>query len=202
MNILHIDSSPQAFNASVSRQLSEETVKRLKEKYPNSQVVYRDLAINAPTHLTATDLAGVFTPADQWNEATKAVMVVNDAILNEFQTADIIVMGVPMYNFSTPSSVKSWIDRIARAGITFKYTDKGAEGLVKGKSVIIVSSRGGLYEGTPWGASLDHQEKYLQDFFAFLGITDCTRIRAEGTNMGDTMKKDHINQALTQIAAL
>jgi FMN-dependent NADH-azoreductase len=202
MKILHLDSSPQAFATSVSRQLSSAAVARLHVKYPNSTVVYRDLATDAPAHLTSADLAGVSTPAEQWNDKTKAVMVINDAILNEFQNADVIVIGVPMYNFSTPSSLKSWIDRVARAGVTFKYTDKGVEGLVKDKSVIILSSRGGFYEGTAWGPGLDHQEKYLQDFFAFLGITDCTRIRAEGTSMGESVKTNSINGALAQIAIL
>lgn len=202
MNILHLDSSPQALSMSVSRQLSSAAVERLHVKYPNSTVVYRDLATDAPAHLTSADLAGVSTPAEQWSDKTKAVMVINDAILNEFQKADIIVIGVPMYNFSTPSSLKSWIDRVARAGVTFKYTDKGVEGLVKGKSVVILSSRGGFYEETAWGPGLDHQEKYLQDFFAFLGVTDCTRIRAEGTSMGESVKTNSINQALAHILAL
>ncbi len=202
MNILHLDSSPQTLSTSVSRQLSSAAIARLHVKYPNSTVVYRDLATDAPAHLTSADLAGAFSPAEQWSEATKAVMVINDAILNEFQNADVIVIGVPMYNFSTPSSLKSWIDRVARVGVTFKYTEKGAEGLVKGKSVVILSSRGGFYADTAYGAGLDHQEKYLQDFFAFLGITDCIRIRAEGTSMGEPIKTNNINQALAQILAL
>jgi FMN-dependent NADH-azoreductase len=202
MNILHLDSSPQGAAASVSRQLSAAAVARLQAKHAGSTVVYRDLATDAPAHLTALDLAACYTPADQWNDAMKQTMVINTAILNEFQAADVIVIGVPMYNFGTPSSLKSWIDRVARAGVTFKYGANGPEGLVTGKSVVLLSSRGGIYEGTPWGPGLDHQEKHLQDFFGFLGIKDCTRIRAEGTNMGEDIKAKSVVQALEQIAAL
>jgi FMN-dependent NADH-azoreductase len=147
-------------------------------------------------------LGAFFTAPDQWNDEMKEVMLLNTAILNEFQTADMIVIGVPMYNFGVPSGLKSWIDRLARAGITFKYGANGAEGLVKGKSVVILSSRGGVYEGTPLGPGLDHQEKYLQDFFAFLGITECIRIRAEGVSMGEANKAKSIADALTKIAEL
>ena len=107
-----------------------------------------------------------------------------------------------MYNFGIPSSLKAWVDRTVRSGVTFKYGAQGPEGIVTGKSLLILSSRGGVYEGTAWGPGLDHQEKYLQDIFAFLGIKDCTRIRAEGTNMGPEARAAGLETALAQIAAL
>ncbi len=202
MNILHLDSSPQSNDASVSRQLSKATVARLQAKHLGSTVVYRDLATHAPAHLSGLELGAFYTAPDQWNDAMKAAMVGNTEILNEFQAADVIVIGVPMYNFGMPSSLKAWMDRVIRAGITFKYTEQGPVGLVEGKSAIILSSRGGVYEGTTWGPGVDHQEKHLQDSFGFLGIKDCTRIRAEGTSMGDAVKSKAVADALAHIAAL
>ena len=129
-------------------------------------------------------------------------MAPNLDILNEFLAADVIVIGTPMYNFGVPSSLKAWIDRVVRAGVTFKYGANGPEGLVTGKSLVILSSRGGVYSNTDWGRALDHQEQYLQDVLGFLGVKDCTRIRAEGTSMGPDMLKMAMDKAMEQIAAL
>jgi FMN-dependent NADH-azoreductase len=202
MNILHLDASPQGADASVSRQLSAAAVAQLKTKHAGATVTYRDLATNAPGHLSGLELGGFFTPPDQWNDAMKSAMALNGVILAEFQAADVVVIGSPMYNFGVPSSLKAWVDRVVRAGITFKYGANGPEGLVTGKSLVILSSRGGVYEGTPWGAALDHQEKYLQDVMGFLGVKECTRIRAEGTNMGDEVKGKAVAAALAEIAKL
>lgn len=202
MNILHLDASPQGADASVSRQLSAAAVARLQAKHAGATVTRRDLATDAPGHLSGIELGGFFTPADQWNDAMKSAMALNNTILAEFQAADVIVIGTPMYNFGVPSSLKAWVDRVVRAGITFKYGANGPEGMVAGKSLMVLSSRGGMYEGTPWGAALDHQEKYLQDILGFLGVTECTRIRAEGTNMGAEVKGKGVAEALAQIAAL
>ncbi len=202
MNILHLDASPQGADASVSRQLSAAAVKRLQAKHAGATVTRRDLATDAPGHLSGIELGGFFTPPEQWNDAIKSAMALNGTILAEFQAADVIVIGTPMYNFGVPSSLKAWVDRVVRAGITFKYGANGPEGMVTGKSLVVLSSRGGVYEGTPWGAALDHQEKYLQDVMGFLGVKECTRIRAEGTNMGDEVKGKGVAAALAQIAAL
>jgi FMN-dependent NADH-azoreductase len=202
MNILHLDASPQGADASVSRQLSAAAVAQLKAKHAGATVTYRDLATNAPGHLGGLELAGFYIAREQWSDAIKASMGLSTAIMDEFQAADVIVIGTPMHNFGVPSSLKAWIDRVVRAGITFKYGANGPEGLVTGKSLVVLSSRGGVYEGTPWGAALDHQEKYLQDIMGFLGVKECTRIRAEGTNMGDEVKGKGVAAALAEIAKL
>ena len=202
MNILHLDASPQGIAASASRKLSAAAVARLQAKHASATVTCRDLSTHAPGHLNGLELSGFFTPADQWNDAQKTAMAPNLDILNEFLAADVIVIGTPMYNFGVPSSLKAWIDRVVRAGVTFKYGANGPEGLVTGKSLVILSSRGGVYSNTDWGRALDHQEQYLQDVLGFLGVKDCTRIRAEGTSMGPDMLKMAMDKAMEQIAAL
>ena len=202
MNILHLDASPQGAEASVSRQLSAATIAQLLAKNPGAKVTRRDLATDAPAHLTGLELGGFFTPPEQWNDAIKSGMALNNTILSEFLAADVIVIGTPMYNFGVPSSLKAWIDRVVRAGVTFKYTDKGPVGMVEGKALYVLSSRGGMYSNTDWGRALDHQEQYLQDILGFLGVKQCTRIRAEATNMGDEAKTKGVTAALAEIAAL
>jgi FMN-dependent NADH-azoreductase len=124
------------------------------------------------------------------------------AVLDAFLAADIVVVGAPMYNFSIPTQLKAWIDRLAVAGRTFRYTEKGVEGLAGGKTVIIASSRGGFYgEGTPI-AFLDHQETYLKGVFSFFGVTDIRFIRAEGVALGDEQRTKSVEGAQAQIERL
>ena len=113
---------------------------------------------------------------------------VSEALVSQFLAADVIVIGAPLYNFSIPSQLKSWIDRIAQAGRTFTYTDKGPKGLAGGKTVIVASTRGGVYSTSEGGRAMEHQESYLQTVFGFLGITDVRFVRAEGLAMGDAVK--------------
>ena len=188
MKLLHIDSSPLGAH-SVTRELTRRIVARWQEGHPGTDVEHLDLATDAPPHLGADALAFAggldaegLTPAQQAENAR------TERLLRQFLDADVVVVGAPMYNFSIPSPLKAWIDRIAQAGHTFKYTDKGPVGLAGGKTVVVASGRGGVYSTNPLAAALDHQEAYLKAVFGFFGITDVRFVRAEGVAMGEAAK--------------
>jgi FMN-dependent NADH-azoreductase len=126
---------------------------------------------------------------------------VSEALVSQFLAADVIVIGAPLYNFSIPSQLKAWIDRVAQAGRTFTYTDKGPVGLAGGKTVIVASARGGVYSTSDAGNAMEHQESYLKTVFAFFGITDVRFVRAEGLSMGDAPKAAAIASAESEVAA-
>ncbi|MEJ0005695.1 MAG: NAD(P)H-dependent oxidoreductase [Steroidobacteraceae bacterium] len=165
MKLLHIDSSILGDN-SASRTVSREIVARWKKDLPGLNVEHLDLVANEVPHLTGHHLAQMQIPASR-----------DAQILADFQAADIIVIGAPMYNFGISTQLKAWIDRIVVAGKTFRYTATGPEGLVHGKRVIIAVSRGGVY---PENAPFEHAESYLKVIFGFIGVTDLTFVRAEG----------------------
>ncbi|ACS86498.1 FMN-dependent NADH-azoreductase [Musicola paradisiaca] len=198
MNILHIDSSILE-DDSVTRQISAEVMTGLVEKYPDATVHYRDVVKNEIRHLTGAIAAGfrpmASAPAD--NDMVQEHQL-SEQLVSEFLASDIIVIGAPMYNFSVPSQLKSWLDRLAQAGKTFKYTEKGPVGLSGGRTVIVVSARGGFYVDQPI-ADMDFQERYLQTFFKFLGITDIHFVRAEGASKGDEIKNREIKNAKSSI---
>src|SRR5258708_4260933 len=175
MTILHIDSSISGEN-SVSRTISKSVVDQFKAVMPGAQVIRRDLVTEPLPHLTFDAFA-------------------DSSIIDEFLDADIVVVGAPMYNFGISSQLKAWIDRIAVAGKTFRYTESGPEGLAGGRKVVVASSRGGLYGAESPYADLDHQERYLEHVFGFLGITDLTFVRAEGVAMGDEARQRAIEAA-------
>jgi FMN-dependent NADH-azoreductase len=187
MNLLHIDSSILGAN-SVSRTLSTEIVAAERRNHQNVSVTYRDLASEPVGHLSGAHLAAGQGVVPETPELQKDIDA-GQAVLEEFLAADIIVIGAPMYNFSVPSQLKAWIDRIAVAGKTFRYGANGVEGLAGDKKVIIASSRGGFYGPDTPGAALDHQENYLRGMFGFLGITDLTFIRAEGVALPEQRTK-------------
>ena len=165
MNLLHLDSSVLG-TQSASRALTADIVARWQQRHPQLRVAYRDLAADPLPHLDGAALGRVDEVA-----AARA-----DQVLAEFLAADVIVVGAPMYNFSVPSQLKAWIDRIAVAGKTFRYTASGPEGLAGGKTVIVASTRGGMHTGAP----SDFVEPYLRQVFGFLGIADVTFVTAEG----------------------
>ena len=140
-------------------------------------------------------LGALFTPADKRSPEQEARVALDDALIAELKAADVVVLGVPMYNFGVPTQLKNWIDAIARAGVTFKYTDKGPVGLVQGKKIYVALTRGGLYRNTP----ADTQVPYLKTFFAFLGMTDVQFIYAEGLAMGPEAEQKALASAQTQI---
>ncbi len=199
MNLLHIDSSPLQAN-SASRQLTAEVVAAWRQANPDLQVTYRDLAAAPPPHFSSALLAAFADPAAASTE-TQADLALGETLVGEFLAADVIVIGAPMLNFSVPSTLKAWIDRVAQRGRTFRYGPNGPEGLAGGRKVVIVSSRGGVYtEGA--AKALDFQEAYLRGVLAFFGITDVTVIRAEGLNIGPEIRAKAIAAAQAQTAAL
>lgn len=177
MNILHLDSSITG-PASVTRQLSAEVVAKLQAAHSGAEVVYRDLAQGVPAIDHAWFGAVRMTPADP-TPAQKDLIAVSDAYLAEVQNADVIVLGLPVYNFTIPAQVKNWIDQIARAGVSFRYTENGPVGLLKGKRVIVTYAAA----GTPLGSDLDFASGYLRFVLGFLGMTDVTFIAADGLAM-------------------
>ncbi|HKW82119.1 MAG TPA: NAD(P)H-dependent oxidoreductase [Burkholderiaceae bacterium] len=202
MKLLHIDSSPLGSN-SVSRQLTERVVAQWRAGHPGTVVDYLDLAIDAPTHLSGDSLGFRAGPdAPGLSDVQRRENVISERLVSQFLAADVIVVGAPMYNFSVPSQLKAWIDRIAQGGRTFTYTDKGPKGLAGGKTVIIASTRGGVYSTNPALAGLDHQESYLSALFGFLGITDIRFVRAEGVAMGEAAKAQALTAAEQVIKGL
>jgi FMN-dependent NADH-azoreductase len=187
MNILHVDSSALG-NHSVSRELGRAVVEKALLAHPGVQVAYRDLAANPLPHWAPA--------ADASDPAVRA----GSDVLDEFLAADVVVIGAPMYNFSIPSTLKAWIDRVMVAGKTFRYGANGPEGLAGGKRVVIVSSRGGIYSEGPMQA-LDFQENYLRKVFGFIGVTDIEVVRAEGVNLSPENKVRAVATALEAIRA-
>lgn len=201
MKLLHIDSSILG-DHSVSRQLTKNTVAQWVSNHPGTIVEYLDLAVDTPSHLSADSL-GFRAPAGaELTDVQKRENVISEALVTQFLAADVIVVGAPLYNFSIPSQLKAWVDRIAQVGRTFKYTETGPVGLAGGKTVIVASSRGGVYSTNDWGRAAEHQESYLQTVFGFLGITDVRFVRAEGVAMGDAKKAEALGEAASAIAKL
>jgi FMN-dependent NADH-azoreductase len=202
MKILHIDSSPLG-EASASRKLTASIVETLRRANPRATVSHRDLAAAPPAHLSGPVLQAILSKEpDALGEGQRQERALTDALLEEFLAADVLVIGAPMYNFSIPTQLKAWIDRIAQAGKTFKYTEKGPVGLVGGKRVVIASSRGGIYSANGALQALDHQEAYLRTVLNFLGITDVSIVRAEGLNLGEEPKAKAFTLAQAEIDGL
>lgn len=179
MNILQINASARREGANSTR-LANAIVDRLKAADPNARITLRDLAVTPHPMLDEAALGALFTPADQRTPEQAARVALDDALIAEIQAHDTIVLGVPMYNFGIPAQLKNWIDAIARAGVTFRYTAAGPEGLLKGKTVYLALARGGLYRDT----DKDAQVPYLKNVLGFLGMTDLRLIYAEGLAMG------------------
>ncbi len=191
--LLHIDSSVLGPN-SVSRQVSAAIVDRFRQITPGLEVTYRDLAAAPLLHLSATHVA-VAHGASVEDPSVKADVATGQAVLDEFLHADIVVIGAPMYNFSIPSQLKAWIDRIMIPGKTFKYGAQGPEGLVGGKRVIVAVSRGGYYGDAPM-AALEHLETYLRGVFGFIGVTALEFIAADGIMVGPEQRDKAVATAL------
>ena len=193
MNVLHIDSGILG-DHSVSRRLTAAVAAQIKVEQPGAAVTYRDLVANPLPHLSGAHLMAANAKPEDVDAQVAAEVEESRAVLEEFLAADTVVLGVPMYNFSLPSQLKAWIDRVAVAGKTFRYTAEGPEGLAKGKKVIIVSTRGGHYSAGP-AAVMDHQESYLRSVLGFLGVTDIEIVRAEGLNLSADSKVEAISEA-------
>lgn len=199
MRLLHIDSSILGKD-SVSRQLTRAVVDELRRIHPAIEVDYRDLGRQAPDHFSAEALLARSVDPSQRTAAQREEAAREQELLEEFLAADIIVLGAPMYNFSIPSQLKAWLDRIIVAGRTFRYTVEGPVGLAAGKRVVIASSRGGSYPAGSPAQAMDHQETYLESALGFMGIKDIEVIRAEGIAISPQNREQAIAAALSQVS--
>ncbi|MGN8276585.1 FMN-dependent NADH-azoreductase [Pseudomonas sp. SMN5] len=196
--VLIIESSARQQD-SVSRQLTQTFISQWKAAHPADEISVRDLAINPVPHLDAHLLGGWMKPAEQRSDTENASLERSNELTDELLAADVLVMAAPMYNFAIPSTLKAWLDHVLRAGVTFKYTPTGPQGLLSGKRAFVLTARGGIHAG----GSTDHQEPYLRQVMAFIGIHDVTFIHAEGMNLGGDFQEKGINQAnakLSQVA--
>lgn len=183
MQLLHIDSSING-NNSASRKLTAQIVSAWKAAHADTQVSYLDLVADAPNHFTAAAMAPRTGQSEGLSAEQVAENAVSEKLVSQFLAADVVVIGAPFYNFTIPTQLKAWIDRIAQPGRTFRYTANGPEGLAKGKTVIVASSRGGMYSTSAAAEAMEHQESYLKVVLGFFGITDVRFVRAEGLGMG------------------
>ena len=177
--LLQINSSLFGDNGNSSA-LTQEFVQRWKAQNPTGDVILRDFAKEDVPHLDGTRVQALFSPAEGRTEAQQAVLDYSDKIIAEIEAADVIVIGVPLYNFGVPSTLKAYFDHIARAGVTFKYTETGPVGLLNNKPVYIIATRGRIHKGQP----SDTQSQFLTNFLSFVGLKDVRFIYAEGLNMG------------------
>ena len=196
-NLLLINSS-LFLSEGQSNQLTDQFVKQWQHHNPDAHITIRDVGANPLPHLDSERVATFFTPAEMRTPEQHLIAVQSDSLIEEIKQAQIIVIGLPMYNFDIPSTLKSYFDHIARAGITFNYTEKGVEGLLTGKKAYIFATRGGRYAGTP----LDTQTDYVRNFLAFIGITDVEFIYAEGLNMGEESKASALAMATEKLIEL
>jgi len=182
-----------------SSQLAKQFVAAFQKRNPEARLVVRDVAAAEPVpHLDAERFGAFITQADQRSSAQQAVVAYSDTLINELKQADLIVLGLPMYNFGVPSQLKAYFDHIARAGVTFKYTDKGPVGLLTGKKVVVFAARGGVYAGTP----MDTQTSYVRDFLRFIGMTEVEFIYAEGLALGPQSREANLAKAAVEIERL
>lgn len=181
-----------------SSQLARRFVEAWRARHPDDRVVVRDLAQEPVPHLTAERFQAFLAPEDERSATQQAVVAYSDALIAELRQAQIIVLGLPMYNFGVPSMLKAYFDHVARAGVTFRYTEKGPVGLLGDKAVYVLATRGGVYQGT----AKDTQPRYVLDFFEFLGIHDIHFVYAEGLNLDEEQRRSALDFAKTQIAAL
>lgn len=199
--ILHIDSSILG-DFSVSRGLTADIVAKEAELHPGATVIRRDLVVDELLHLSPGHIA-VFQGGAPASPELGKDLALGGAYIDELFSADVIVIGAPMYNFSIPSQLKSWVDRVLVAGRTFHYTANGPEGLLpKGKKVFIASTRGGVYTGASPIATLDHQETLLTAALGFIGLSDVTFVRAEGLALGEEVKTSAVAKAKAAIETL
>lgn len=182
-----------------SSQLANQFVAAFRKNRPDATVIVRDVAATeAVPHLTAERFGAFITKPEQRSPSQQAVIAYSDALIEELKRADVVVIGLPMYNFGVPSQLKAYFDHIARAGITFSYTEKGPVGLLTGKKVYVFAARGGQYLGTP----MDTQTSYVRDFLAFLGMKDVHFVYAEGLAISPESKQAGLAKAAAEIAGL
>ena len=197
MNILQVNASARREGAQSTR-IAQAIVAHLQSANPAARLTIRDLASHPHPVLDEAALGALFTPAEQRTPAQAARVALDDALIAEVQAADVLVLGAPMYNFGVSVQLKTWIDAIARAGVTFRYTGNGPEGLLKGKKVYVALARGGRYRD----AATDTQAPYLKMVLGFLGMTEVQFIYAEGLNMGPEAMQQGFAEAEADMAAV
>lgn len=197
MKILQIKSSIFT-SGGQSGSLTDQLTQDLLATYPNSSLTVRDFANEAVPHLDESRFMAFLTKPEERTEEQKAVVHYSDELIREIKEADVIVIGLPMYNLGVPSNLKAYFDHIGRVGETFKYTETGPVGLVTGKKVYVVATRGGKYQGTPYDTLTD----YIKVFLGFIGITDIDFIYAEGLNMGEESKANALADAMASLKQL
>ena len=197
--LLQLNSSLFSGNGQSSR-LSNEFVAAWREANPDGKVITRDLAASPVPHLDGERFGALLAKPEDRTAQQQAVVDFSDALIEELRNADVITLGLPMYNFGIPSTLKAYFDHIARAGVTFRYTETGPEGLLTGKKVYVFAARGGMYQGTP----SDTQTGYVRDFLRFIGLSDVEFVYAEGLAMGEESKQAGLAKAenvIRQLAA-
>jgi FMN-dependent NADH-azoreductase len=195
-NILFVLSSPRGWK-SYSHQFASHIVDDLKARHPGAKVVVRDVAKEPLPHVDGAFATGRVLPPEKRSPAEAKALALSDALVDELAAADVVVFAVPMHNFGLPSSLKAWIDHVVRPGRTFSYSEKGPEGLLKGKKAIVVVARGGVYSEGP-AKQLDFQESYLRAVLGFIGITNVHVVRVEGVAMGEAALENAMASAKAQ----
>jgi FMN-dependent NADH-azoreductase len=199
-NILYVTSSPRGGD-SYSNRVAARVLDELEQAHPGATVVVRDVARDPLPHVDEDFVAALRSPEGPRTARQHDIIAKSDSLIDELLAADIIVIAAPMYNFGIPSTLKAWIDYVARAGRTFRYTEKGPEGLVKGKKVILIHSRGGIYSSGP-AQAMDHQGTYLRSVLGFLGITDIESIDVEGVAYGLDAAEKAVAQGIARAHTL
>lgn len=198
MQILRIDSSTTG-DQSISRKLTDELTRHFTDKHPDAILVTRDLAANPLPHIDPITTKAIRTPPETHEEAVSAAYPDQRAVLDEFLASDVVIVGAPMYNFSIPSQLKAWLDRLGVPGVTFKYSENGPEGLAGGRKVVIASARGGEYSNDQMA---ENQESLLATMFGFLGVDDLDFVRVEKAGYGPDAIEAGLAAAKEEIAAL
>ena len=197
MTLLQINTSLFS-NAGQSSRLADRFVAGLKAAGPDLEVVVRDLAREPVPHLTAERFQAFLAKPEARSAEQQAIVASSDALIRELQVADVVVIGLPMYNFGVPSQLKAYFDHVARAGVTFRYTESGPVGLLTGKKAYVFATRGGLYAGT----ARDSETAYVRQFLAFVGIADVEFVYAEGLAISDASKQAALAKAANAIGRL
>ena len=195
--LLQINSSLFSDQGQSSR-LSNAFVERWRAQHPRGRLIYRDLAAEPVPHLTAERLQAFSTSPEERTPEQRAMAESADVLIDELRAADVIALGLPMYNFTVPSTLKAWFDHVARAGVTFRYTASGPEGLLGEKQLFAFTARGGKHLGT----SADGQTNLVSSFFNLLGVSDITFVHAEGLNMGEDVQQQALDKAFARIDRL
>ncbi len=197
MNILHISSSARR-SQSYSNRVAQRVLDELRGRNPGAAVVTRDLARDPLPHIDEDFVTATRSPDGPQTDEQRALLKLSDALVDELLAADVVVIGTPMINFTIPSTLKSWLDYVARAGRTFSYSEAGPKGLATGKQVILVAAKGGVYAGNP---ALDFQVPYLKSVLGFLGMTDVEVLEVEGTAYGPEIAEKAVEAASNKLQA-